>query len=164
MITERGMSDPVLYGNWCLWNPNFRSKESLWLRWRITIIIMKSLWNLASNVGLPFMYLIQVKFSLCCVLFVLYFVVLSDFRELTNIFNFVLFFSISWDRMRGDEIRIFLLQFIMFIHRTSARDRRRMREACICSCFTWTASTFPFFCLFGKIFVNNKQRREEIHK
>ena len=85
MITERGMSDPVLYGNWCLWNPNFRSKESLWLRWRITIIIMKSLWNLASNVGLPFMYLIQVKFSLCCVLFVLYFVVLSDFRELTNI-------------------------------------------------------------------------------
>ena len=146
MITERGMSDPVLYGNWCLWNPNFRSKESLWLRWRITIIIMKSLWNLASNVGLPFMYLIQVKFSLCCVLFVLYFVVLSDFRELTNI----LFYSFLFLGTQCAEMKLesFFLQFIMFIHRTSARDRWRMREACICSCFAWTASTFPFSVFF----------------
>ena len=117
--------------------------------------------HLTSNVGLPFMYLIQVKFSLCCVLFVLYFVVLSDFTELTNI----LFYSFLFLGTQCAEMKLesfFLL--IMFIHRTLARERWQMRKAFNCSWFAWTASTFPFFCLFGKIFVNNKQRREEIHK
>ena len=48
----------------------------------------------------------------------------------------ILFYSFLFLGTQCAEMKLesfFLL--IMFIHRTSARDRRRMREACICSCF-----------------------------